>query len=202
MRDLVGQRFSMWVVLEFAGKADATHKLWKCRCDCGHIKKVYEFSLRDGTSRSCGHGMAEAARKRLTTHGHSRSVTGRKSRTYATWTSMKYRCDNPRLREYPNYGGRGITYDDRWKDFFTFLDDMGERPEGMTLDRIDNNLGYSKENCRWATKKQQQWNRRKTIQVPDGGETVSLAEYARRKRIDPRTAKKRLLAKNIIQTGE
>lgn len=79
---------------------------------------------------------------------------------YHSWNSMKNRCNNPKLKEYKNYGGRGITYDTRWEDFREFFKDMGKRPEGTTLDRIDVDKDYCKENCRWATKEEQQRNQR------------------------------------------
>ena len=79
---------------------------------------------------------------------------------YRSWNNMKNRCNNPKLKEYKNYGGRGITYDSRWEDFREFFKDMGKRPEGTTLDRIDVDKNYCKENCRWATKEEQQRNQR------------------------------------------
>ena len=82
------------------------------------------------------------------------------SREYHSWNSMKNRCNNSNLKEYKNYGGRGITYDARWEDFREFYKDMGERPQGTTLDRIDVDKNYCKENCRWATKEEQQRNKR------------------------------------------
>lgn len=82
------------------------------------------------------------------------------SREYHSWNSMKNRCNNPNLKEYKNYGGRGISYDPRWEDFREFYKDMGKRPEGTTLDRIDVDKNYCKENCRWATREQQQHNLR------------------------------------------
>ena len=93
-------------------------------------------------------------------HGHNPSKTGKPSPTYQSWYAMKQRCQNPNCPAYKDYGGRGIKICERWMDFANFLQDMGEKPEGLTLDRINNNGNYELGNCRWATRKQQRQNQR------------------------------------------
>ncbi len=109
---------------------------------------------------------------------HGGCVGGVMTPTYKIWSYMKDRCLNPNNQRFVSYGGRGITVCDRWLSFENFLADMGERPEGMSIDRIDNNKGYSLENCRWATNKQQQRNKANNKYITHAGETKSLADWA------------------------
>ena len=116
------------------------------------------------------------------------------SPTYNSWINMKARCNNPNTKDYVNYGARGISVCDRWAGSFeNFLDDMGERPDGTTIDRRDNNKGYNPENCRWATTKEQSINKRDSIFIELNGETRHLHEWCEMFNIAPGTAYARLI---------
>ena len=175
--NLSGLRFGSLTALVLVGHSPgkARMAIWMCRCDCGVEKTFYSNALRSGGTKSCGcqlSGLISSARR---THGMSHS------REFFTWKGMIARCHNPADPYYSTYGGRGIHVCERWRDSFeNFYADMGMRPENMTLDRKDGELGYSLENCRWATKEEQALNRKTTIQLQLGGETVSRREAARR----------------------
>ena len=102
-------------------------------------------------------------------HGHARHQGTGRSPTWQSWRKMRARCDNPRELKYANYGGRGISYDPRWSFFEAFLEDMGQRPEGRSLDRIDSDGNYTRENCRWATPAEQAFNSRKANRLQWAG---------------------------------
>ena len=154
--DLTGHRFGAWSVLERADIVEGNAR-WLCECDCGTRRVVYASSLKIKTCvpRSCGCQWV----KHLTQHGHAKKRNH--TPTFSSWQSAKGRCFRETDRKFANYGGRGITMCDRWKNSFeNFLADMGERPEGKTLDRYpDNDGNYEPGNCRWATPKQQARNR-------------------------------------------
>ena len=109
-------------------------------------------------------------------HGHSKH--GHESLTYKTWSAVIQRCTNPNASHYEYYGGRGITVCERWKIFINFLEDMGERPAGSTIDRINTNGNYEPSNCRWATKSQQERNMRNSRLLTAFGKTMALADWA------------------------
>lgn len=169
--DLSGRRFSRLVVVKRSGTKHA-QALWLCRCDCGKETKVIGCMLRSGRTRSCGCFRGESTRNRFTVHGMSNTST------YAIWTEMLRRCENQDCKDFSGYGGRGITVCDRWHSFEHFLFDMGERPHAMQLERNDNSLGYSPENCRWATRREQMRNMRSNVILEYRGEKRCLCDWA------------------------
>lgn len=166
--DMTGQRFERILVLSRGGSAPYGGSTWNCRCDCGTERLIVGRFLRDGTTKSCGCIRLEHIKRvqplgstGKRTHGMSDTPT------YQSWLSMRARCLNSNNVGYQHYGGRGITIDPRWDSFENFLADMGEKPNGLTLDRKDVNGNYVASNCRWATPFEQIHNRRSVTELQE-----------------------------------
>lgn len=191
--DITGQRFGRLVAVERLG-LDRTrqHSVWLCECDCGNFKAISVRSLKRGETVSCGCFAREQSAKRAAkrtgeknyAYKHGAGINRKKSRLYRIWSNMKNRCINHNCKAFPNYGGRGITVCAEWlHDFKAFQEwalSHGYR-DGLTLDRIDNDKGYSSDNCRWATKAEQSqnrrpcelWNRKKKTTLPQSLDSMT-----------------------------
>ena len=167
--DLTDEKFVRLKVIRRIENGKNGETRWRCQCDCGNTLEVNGHDLRRGDTKSCGCLCFDV----LTTHNMS------KTRQYETWASLLTRCKNPSSEGYKNYGGRGITVCKKWLTFEGFWEDMQEGySDELTIDRKDNNAGYFKDNCRWATKEQQNNNRRNTLHIEINGETKTLLEWA------------------------
>ena len=160
-RDITGQRFGRLTVVRLSHMDRHGGSMWDCLCDCGTEKVIRGNALLNGKVLSCKCLHREQLGALRRTHGRGRTAA------YKRWTAMKQRCSNPKDPQFSEYGGRGITVCDRWRDSFeAFLEDMGEPPPGMLLDRIDNDGNYELGNCRWATIEQSNDNRRRVGRKP------------------------------------
>jgi hypothetical protein len=155
-KDITGQRFGYLVAIRPAGRAKSGNMLWLCQCNCGKQSTPVGSHLLMGLIHSCG------CERGLRRHGIAPTYRYKRHPLHATWSSIRDRCNNPKNKQFKDYGGRGIKVCKRWNNFETFLADIlssiGKRPRGRTLDRINNNGNYKKGNMRWATPLQQRHN--------------------------------------------
>jgi hypothetical protein len=174
--ELTGERFGKLIVQESAGVSKTGRFLWNCECDCGNTKTVSTDSLRSGKTKSCGCLRKEITTTRNSTHGQAKR--NKTTREYNIWRGMIQRCNNPNSQAYKNYGGRGISVCSWWMIFDNFYEDVGKCPDGMTIDRKDNNGNYEPGNVRWATTKEQNNNYRRNIWITYQGKTKNLTQWA------------------------
>lgn len=167
MEDYTGQKFGSLTAIKLVrGGKDNTFR-WFCECDCGRHTYAQPHSLKIGKTRGCGYSAG------CTTHGLSRTPE------YSTWTGMKRRCYSPNHKSYKNYGGKGIIVCDRWLESFeNFLEDMGNRPEDMSIERKDRDGNYEPSNCEWADNATQLENRSATVIIKYNGKTQSLKKWS------------------------
>lgn len=161
-----GDKFGFWMVLSESGKSNSGKILYRCECICKRVRDIPAGNLFSGRSSNCGCQRKENIKPSRKDH----------SGAWSSWKSMKTRCKSKYFK-HKKY--KELGYCSEWENFEAFFNDMGDRPEGMSLDRIDNNKGYSKENCRWATRAIQDRNSSRTHWITYKGKTQCLTDWAR-----------------------
>lgn len=187
-----GERHHRLTAVAFVRRAKRGNAIWKFQCDCGNTHDVVATCVRSGNTKSCGclKREADAAKRReKTTHGMCWT------REYEVWCHIIQRCKNPNEQNYPNYGGRGITVCDRWRESFEeFYADMGPKPSPKhTIERINNAGNYEPENCRWATRKEQDRNKRSNRLVIIDGTTMTLFDAVEESGLNYKTVLSRIV---------
>lgn len=202
--DLTGKRFGKLVAMGYAGKGKDGNALWNCKCDCGQEKIIDGHSLRAGRTKSCGCLQAQIASSMRKEQNAKPGMMHRESRgrLYIIWSNMKNRTCNTAAKDFPNYGGRGITLCEEWKEFLGFKAwaIVNGYKDGLTIERKDNNGGYCPENCVWATKEEQNNNKRQSRKYTYRGRTQTIELWAKEYNINRSTLVKRL--NKGMQIGE
>lgn len=187
--DLTGKRYGRLIVVGEEGKDKAGHLKWQCKCDCGNMTVVSGTNLKSGRIKSCGCLLAE------TIYKHGYAVNGKVDRLYSIWRHMIERCYNEKSKSYEDYGGRGITVCDEWKNDIESFRKWALKngyADNLTIDRKDNDKGYSPGNCRWADVSMQANNRRSNVLIEYKGETKTLMQWCREIGISFSIVQKRL----------
>lgn len=185
MHNLKGMKFGKWNVIERNGKTNDNHIKWLCQCDCGNKSNVSSNDLISGKSKQC----IKCAYESKKTHGLY------KSKLYKIYHSMINRCNNKNEKEFNNYGGRGIKVCDEWQNnflnFYNWAMTNGYA-DNLSIDRIDNNGNYCPENCRWATRKEQNCNTRRNRLYTHNGKNLTLTDWCRELKINYERTRSRL----------
>lgn len=170
--DLTGSRFGR---LEVLGESHRDGKIlfWKCKCDCGVEFSARAQSLRNGVTTHCGCSVDRSG----SANGNWRHGM-KQSRAYNTWMAMRERCENEKSTSYKNYGDKGVSVCEEWRDFLVFYRDMGAPPKGASIERIDNSKGYSKANCKWGTRTEQNRNTSRVRRIKAHGIVMTMPEWA------------------------
>lgn len=182
--DLTGMQFGRLKVISLA-ENKGERRQWLCVCTCGNYKKVITNYLNSGQTSSCGCLVKDVLVKRVFKHGAKKDAI--KLKAYRSWTGLRDRCNNVNNQFYNIYGGRGITYCERWNDFNNFFEDMGSPPidgKRYSLDRIDVNGNYETLNCRWATDDTQANNRTNTRYLIDDGDKITIRDFCKKYLLD------------------
>lgn len=199
IKSYIGKRYGRLVIFSIAKERYKTGggrtPIVNCKCDCGIVKECMLTHLIYGNIVSCGCFHQEITSALFKTHG----FTTTHNKEYTTWRDMMDRCYNSKNPYYHYYGGRGIGVSKEWIKIENFIQDMAPRPNGFSLERIDNNSGYSKENCKWASQKEQCRNTRRNRYFTINNETLCLSEWAERYGIPYSTVKYRIYSGYTIQ---
>lgn len=172
---LTGRRFGRFLVVKFLGRREhGNDAVWECKCACGTVRPVLATSLMTGRTVSCGCWIIDERTK----HGFA-AADHPLHKVYRVWQSMRRRCDLETVQAYPRYGGRGIFVCERWEKFENFWRDMGPTyKEGLTIERKNNDVGYSKENCTWADRITQGNNKRNNVRITFLGRTMTVRGWS------------------------
>lgn len=191
LKDYAGQKFGRLTAVRLIERDwKLNNHIWLFSCDCGKTVETRIKQATSGHTKSCGCLQKEVLVARNTVHGLSKLHP----RAYRTWKDMRGRCLTATDSDYADYGGRGIKVCDAWNDFSVFIRDMGDRPIGCTLDRIDVDGDYEPSNCRWATNTEQARNRRSNHVIEYDGQRKTLAEWSKQFEVEPSKVRYRLAA--------
>ena len=181
-----GDKFGRLTAVRFDHVGRNYQQCWLFECSCGNEKIIKVNGVKTGNTKSCGCLGVEKRLKANTKHGMAGTAI------YSCWDSMIQRCLNQNHKSYKNYGGRGIKVCNKWLKFENFYKDMGKIPKGLSLDRIENNKGYYKSNCKFSTRKEQQNNTRQNHYLTHNSKTQTLAQWAEELNLNYNTIAKRL----------